>query len=533
MRRRWTIYGNWSAYDELSDGVLLTEELAMRQMQELQRLRSFGVRIDAYLMDAFWFDPDAGYRTWRKSYWPDGPSRWLSACAENDLIPGLWFTANTLCHLKPVNAWLDSADENGWGLCCFHGGFLADFLDVLDHWYQQGIRIFKLDFADFSAAPPSIKGSMPSGEIRTRNEEAMMAGLLGFRRSHPSAVLMGFNGFESKEYMDRTDRPLEAVFDVHWLDVFDSIYSGDPRPADVPAHPFWRSVEVYGDHTTRVLQYSGVPPQKIDNCGFMAGPTGTCYWRAKEMWKSSLLLTLARGGELTVLYGDLSLFDEQDAIWMAKALDLFSESRAGKAIGGIPGQSEPYGWIANHNLCAMVNPTPTPATIKLPEGDWKVLFRDDGYDPKLDLLKNTLDFGPFQFVLLGLGGPDLGIQQDCVSQPRKTAEYVLIEQTKATLVVETLPGDLRLIVRQRDVDGQLVRTYSGSNSASSAISITACQSDRELLVTRTDDKIVWSGMSWAIGHIMALGDLPVHIEIQSNDRNVEYLDLEIWVAADG
>jgi len=39
-----TIYGNWSAYDELSDGVPLTEELAMRQIQELLRLRLSGVR---------------------------------------------------------------------------------------------------------------------------------------------------------------------------------------------------------------------------------------------------------------------------------------------------------------------------------------------------------------------------------------------------------------------------------------------------------------------------------------------------------
>jgi len=30
---------------------------------------------DYYVMDAFWFDPDSGYRTWKKPNWPEGPDR--------------------------------------------------------------------------------------------------------------------------------------------------------------------------------------------------------------------------------------------------------------------------------------------------------------------------------------------------------------------------------------------------------------------------------------------------------------------------
>src|SRR5690348_9524034 len=69
------VYNNWSAYDELSDAAPLTQELAMRELEQILRLRRAGVRIDYYVMDAFWFDPDGGYRTWRKEYWPDGPER--------------------------------------------------------------------------------------------------------------------------------------------------------------------------------------------------------------------------------------------------------------------------------------------------------------------------------------------------------------------------------------------------------------------------------------------------------------------------
>jgi hypothetical protein len=81
-----SVYCNWSAYDELSDSVKLTEALAMRELDEILRLRKSGVRVDYYLMDAFWFEPKGAYRRWRVADWPD---RWMEACKANGLKPGL------------------------------------------------------------------------------------------------------------------------------------------------------------------------------------------------------------------------------------------------------------------------------------------------------------------------------------------------------------------------------------------------------------------------------------------------------------
>ena len=102
------VYNNWSAYDELSDAAPLTRELAMRELREILRLRQAGVRIDYYVMDAFWFEPNGGYRTWRKEYWPDGPDEWLAACRDNGIKPGLWFGTNSLVHLNPSDRWRHS-----------------------------------------------------------------------------------------------------------------------------------------------------------------------------------------------------------------------------------------------------------------------------------------------------------------------------------------------------------------------------------------------------------------------------------------
>ena len=48
------IYNNWASYDELSDNIKLTGEVAMKQLEEVIRLKKNGLRVDAYLMDMFW-----------------------------------------------------------------------------------------------------------------------------------------------------------------------------------------------------------------------------------------------------------------------------------------------------------------------------------------------------------------------------------------------------------------------------------------------------------------------------------------------
>src|ERR1700743_842965 len=83
------VYNNWSAYDELSDKVVQTEALAMKELREVLRLREHGVRIDYYVMDAFWFDKHGGYRTWNAAHWPNGPDGWLRACRAHGLRPGM------------------------------------------------------------------------------------------------------------------------------------------------------------------------------------------------------------------------------------------------------------------------------------------------------------------------------------------------------------------------------------------------------------------------------------------------------------
>ena len=530
------VYDIWSSYDELSDTVPLREELAMRELAEIVRLRRLGVRFDYYLMDAFWYARDGGYRTWRGRDWPEGPGRWIRECRENGIRPGLWFGTNTLTALAAAPRWRDSLNARGDAMALYAGGFLEDFVGVLDYWYGRGVRMFKLDFADLAAVRRADRGRLAPEEARARNTAALRAALLAFRQRHPDAVLLAFNGFGGD--MDSTAFPLPFRHPVEpsWLEVFDALFSGDPRPADVPEMNFWRSVDVYSDHMVRQFEASGVPLRRIESAGFMIGDTGTNYRRGARAWQGMLLLSLARGGLVTTLHGTLEFLDEDMARWLATVQAMYAPlQRAGTAasFGGIPGAAEPYGFVsrdAGGALYTVVNPSQSVARLTLPRlgAGARVLFRDAGFEP--ELAGDAIRLGPGQLALVGSGryadpSFDLGVQED-VRIPRaiQPLPAVFSAEPGGRAIDATLApparGDLRVVLQQRDADGWILRGRSRAPMGKYLV-IAASQDGRRIPVEIRYDKVIWSGLSWAVGEIHR-GDFdpgkPIRLRLSSVER---------------
>lgn len=545
-----SVYINWASYDELSDNIELTETIAMRQLDELLRLRKLGVRLDYYLMDAFWYAPNGGYRVWRKPHWPDGPERWLARCLENDVKPGLWLSTNTLCKLEPVPAWEDSLNGRRSAMCLFYGGFLAHFLETMHLWYQRGVRIFKFDFCDFGAATPALTATMTPSEIRARNIDSLRAGLKSFRDAHPEVVLIAYNGFEDQGSQHGTSVPFfKSIEPGHWLDTFDSVYCGDPRPADVPCANFWRSKDIYSDHMVRWFERCGFPLSRIDNSGFMVGTTGTCYFRKTAAWKGMLLLSLARGGWVNTYYGNLDLITESDAKWFAKVQRMFLAFQDHGRIttfGGVPGKSEPYGFAAADTaggLVTLVNPSQSVARIELPEGvlhaearfPARIIFRDKGGPLAWD--KAAVTLGPEQMCVIATGrctasAFDLGEADDVVIPARIDRVEAAFEKDgeKAILARLALPRDskvgdrLRVIMRQFIPQGQqhaghAHRTSGGSppkgTTLGKMLTISVEHAGKAVPVMVEYDKAIWSGLSWAVGEI----DLATLAPAPNNDSS--------------
>ena len=540
-----SVYDNWAAYDELSDNVPLTEQLTLKELDNMLRLKRDGVRFDYYVMDAFWFDPDGGYRTWKKPNWPEGPDRWIQLCQKNGIQPGLWFSTNTLVHLNAAATWKDSLNKSGTAMSMFEGGFLPDFMDVLQFWYDRGIRMFLFDFADMSAATTKSEATLSKQEIITRNSDAFRNALAGFRRKHPDVVLEAFNGFGG--VMDTTSYPFpfKDPVDLRWLGVFDSLYCGDPRPSDIPAMNFWRSLDTYSDHQMRRYEESGVPVERIDTTSFMPGKTGTIYHRAFQEWKGSLLLMMARGGWINTTYGNLEMLSDPDARWFARVQSLFLHFQSLgriKTFGGIPGDFQPYGFGAvdgQGSLYTVVNPTESVATVTLPalsqmqprHPTSRILFRDAGFLPKLT--QGSLVLGPEQMAVVGFGkyaSPeyDLGTQNDVVIprgiSPLQT-EFHDIGKGLIEATIQPLAGaDLRLIMQQYSPDGSLRRTWAGGDpngtNMGKVFVLKAQQDGRELPIREDYGRVVWAGLSWAEGEI-SHRDLKPGVPVKLTFRTTE------------
>jgi hypothetical protein len=520
------VYNDWSSYDELSDNIPLTETLAMKELNELVRLKKSGVHFDFYMMDAFWFAPDGGYRTWRTPNWPQGPDRWIAACKENGILPGLWFSTNTLVKIDAAPQWKDSLNAQGGSMSFYEGGFLPDFMNAMQYWYDRGIRMFKFDFVDFGAATPSAEKSQTPEEIHARNEAAFRQALKKFRQKNPDAMLVAFNGFGGDVESTAGPFPFRNPVDLRWLEVFDSLYSGDPRSSDVPETNFWRSMDIYSDHMVRRYEQSGLPLERIDSTGFMIGNTGTIYYRKTNAWKGMLLLMVARGGWVNTIHGNLEFLDEEKTRWFARVQKIYASLQAEgrtKTFGGIPGEVEPYGFgslDAAGAIYTVVNPAQSVQEIELPplsrvqeiQGDGRIIFRDAGFNPVLHGDRITL--GPGQLAAVGFGRYalkefDLGVQED-VQIPRTIAGIAAKFTPAGANTIEASieapgKGDLRIIFQQRDKDGNIMRSWPGGppsgTSVGKVLKIVAEQNGKTLPVEITYDKQIWSGLSWGAGEV--------------------------------
>lgn len=552
-----SIYNNWSSYDELSDNIPLTEDLAMRELRELIRLRKLGVRFDYYMMDAFWFDPDGAYRTWRKPNWPNGPAQWIRTCQENGIKPGMWFSSNTLVKVNAAPQWRDSLNKNGSAMSFFEGGFLPDFMEALQYWHDQGIRMFKFDFVDLTAATPKAEATLSKDEIIRRNTDAFRNALAAFRAKNPDVVIEGFNGFGGTLDSTSYPFPFKDPVDLSWLGVLDAQYSGDPRPGDVPEMSFWRAMDIYSDHQVRRFEQAGLPIERIDSTGFMVGKTGTIYYRGMHAWKGALILMMARGGWMNTTHGNLELITDQDAHWFARVQSLFlrlqSEGRI-KSFGGIPGESQPYGFAGLDgagDVYVVVNPAQKIATVKLPLvsqvqtplGSGRLLFRDAGFTPVLH--GDSIALGPGEMAMVGFGkyaalAFDFGVQDDVVI-PRSiravAAEFHETGKGKIEATIEApAGGDLRLIMQQHAPDGSLRRTWAGGppkgTSMGKVFLLRAEQDGHELPIRQDYDRVIWSGLSWAVGEISEK-DLrpgqPLKLTFQSTEKDLITLSGQLYL----
>jgi hypothetical protein len=300
----------------------------------------------------------------------------------------------------------------------------------------------------------------------------------------------------------------------------------------------------------RQFEFNGLPLRRIDNCAFMIGKTGTCYYRANHAWKGMLILELARGGWMNVYHGNLELIKGDDAAWFAKTQALYHELQIQDkftSFGEIPGSGKPYGFRAaglQGVVCTVVNPSQEMVTLDLPviAKTSMILYADGGYRPVLRASQLTL--GPEQLVVVGfdqyaVDKYNLG-RDDTISIPvsiaKINATFKGTGKNKVEATIDKLPvKGIRILFQQFDAGGLPFRTWGGAPPDGKKMDvffkINVSQKGKPVATRIEYDKMIWSGLSWAAAEI-AEDDLdfgkPLSIECVSGESENLNLRAEVY-----
>jgi hypothetical protein len=356
------VYCDWGAHDEMGTLVhpQLTYQLTQSLLDQLKSMqRKHKIHFDDYTIDAFWYDPRGAFLTFKKPNWPEGFEPALKQIRALGMKPGLWFDLG--------GGTLDLAHTPGWdgpAKPCLSDPSFDRLLDkgLAFHIEHDGLTLVEFDFANLNC---THNPDGPSLAVMERNADALRAVIEKARKLNPSLFIRAYNTFSLTTMMDSTNYYDEAYpVSPWWLYWFDSIYCGDPRPADMPSVTSLRdSVDTYQDHAFRGFARSLLPLFAIDDSGTIVGKTSTIYYLGAEGFSDSWILNIMRGDLTPTFFGDLRLLTPHDRSFLASTLDFAHQYQSvleqTRPILGVPGRGEVYGYQASSpglSFVTLVNP---------------------------------------------------------------------------------------------------------------------------------------------------------------------------------
>jgi hypothetical protein len=432
----------------------LSEGRALDDLNQLIRLKKSGLRVDCDLIDASAIAPDGLHSNGHTAAWPNGPEAWIAQSRAAGIYPGLHFAANALSPDGRVSASFDDR-------------FSTEFIAALQSWYDRGIRLFAIE--DRYALMGAATGTTINGAA---DRSPLRAALTAFRAKNRDAVLL-----------DIQSGPFDALASPG---AFTLLSTGPAQPSGTPQPSFERAIEIETASRVRREEQTGTALAHILAPGFVAARAsagGASPATLVPEWKSQFLLSMALGGWVHMLSGNLESVQNADARWMARVEKLFFALDAQEEIhsfGGPPMSGQPYGFAgatSRGTVLVVVNPGEAVATVSLPAaangqtpGAGRILFRDAGFSPRIS--GDSLTLGPGQMAAVGFGAyaaPEfnLGVEQDVVipsSIEPVDADFELTTPDVLEARIDPpIQGVLRVVVREQAPAGNPQVASDGSN----------------------------------------------------------------------
>jgi hypothetical protein len=536
------------------------EKQAMRDLDELVRLKAAGFRTEFDLMETSWFAPASGYRALRADNWPNGPDAWLARCRAAGIRPGIEIEGNMIQSQSSAPqipaGWQDSMGEDGRNFSLFEGGYLPGLMAALQLWYDRGVRLFAFDSVNLFTATPTNARTFSPAEIASRNAAALRKAVQEFQdQNRDAVVLVTFAPGRSHQHLPSRSAAIagsgDAVghVDVDKVGSFTFISTGSPKPTNDSQSNLWRALDIEGDQSVRRLEQSGLSLAQIESSGFTATSNDGAGMRA---WKGAYLLSMARGGWADSLHGDLSLIQKNDARWMSRVQRVFlalQEQGHMRSFGAPAGSDQAYGFTgfnAHGSVFVVVNPGSNATTVTLPllgsessgASTGRLQFSDAGFTPVLR--GNSITLGPGQMAMVGFGSYaassyDLGRQEDVVIPHNVEPVDADFHSTEPGAFEASfnppIDGVVRVILRPRFSRGDMLPFLRADAGGSQLFTLDASQYGRPVPVRLEDDGKVEREMGWSVAEI-DVNDLtpgvPLILRIQSNDKDLASLDASTY-----
>jgi hypothetical protein len=515
------IYNDWGAHDELGTLVKpqLTEQLTFELLDQLESMKlKYGTQFHDYVLDAFWYDPRGAYMTFKRPNWPRGYEPALQRLQNMGMKPGLWFDLG--------GGTLDLKNTPGWQgpekPCLADTDFALLFERAVEfHVHHHSLSLLKFDFANLYCRGGDIEGS--SLAVLERNVDGLQKICESACLANPAMVILAFNTFSKVEMMESTIR-YEEDYPVSpwWLLWFDALYSGDPRPSEVPSVTSLRdSVEWYQDHVFRGFVRSWLPPRMIDDCGTIVGKTSTIYYLGAEGFTDSWVLNIMRGGHSPTFYGDLRLLSENDRKFLAASIQFLRQYEQilahTRPILGVPGKNEIYGYFATDGdlaLVTVVNPGLYPQSFTVPLGSQalgngflKLAFSNDGQVREVPrrasgVLQGELIPGEIRIYAIG---PEAKVAPISLP-PAPTRKYHQIKPIgdifggngNASLAISHAHRGMTLaVIFQYRKEGKPDRSYTRPQEICKVVAEIGSQAV-DFIAIPAEGTDIWSKCSWAV-----------------------------------
>jgi hypothetical protein len=544
-RTPFSVYSTWGLHDELGDTVELSEAMVRGALDNLDRLHNrAGLTFDYFHLDAFWFDPVLGYRSFKKPHWPNGFEAVAEEIHRRGMAPGLWYS--TTGAMLNVDAWSQSRTADARSYSLMDGPYaeilLGDLLYAAEQW---GVRFFKFDFTNFNARAAGIKAE--AAETYAGNVQAFIGICRRLKQSYPDSKIITHTGF----WRGAGNGPLSLNEPFGWetslFEVVDLAFSGDPHPTDIPQSALVRNLDLFQDHHVWKMHREGIPLRRIEDHGALIATTNTAGYRGRTGFRRTHIGQLARGARRDMFYGDLGVLTDDDAAGMVKARELFFDAFSRNLETSIlaekgPGFDPWHGYLTGggmRGLLYLVNTTllVQRAVIKRPNiASARTLFYTGTAVPPLQTQPDelTVELQPEQLAVIGLGvyadaQYDLGSENDppLVGTGRLLAGTFREQGSGLVGELESIGEDEILEVTVRVLDARPTH-YPGGNEYRFAvpaedasvrpprallpitIAVEGEAGSVEAFVT-IPDVTVWAGMSWTTQRFRVTG--PVRVTV--------------------